>query len=177
MGGMVSLWGANSLIRSVQRGTISIAAASASNTATITTVDMANSRLQFLGYSNNNAAAAPNASATRLALTNSTTITATRVTTGASDNVVAYQIIEYCPGVIRSVQRGTISLNPGPTATATITTVNSNTTALDYLGCSVDNALDTLFIRLALTNSTTVTGTSSNAANASTVSYQVVEFF
>lgn len=178
MSGMVSLWGASSLVQSIQRGSITIAAANASNTATITSVDITRSRLRILGYSNNNAVAAPASSSIRLALTNATTVTATRITTGASDAVVDYEIIEYLPGVVRSIQRGIITLLSATSVTATVTSVNTAKTELDFLGCTVTANVDTCFARLSLTNATTVTANrSSGAANETVVGYQVVEWF
>lgn len=54
--GMVSLWGASSLIASVQSGTITLNA-SPNGTATITAVNTANSVIVFGGFSVNNATA------------------------------------------------------------------------------------------------------------------------
>lgn len=78
-------------IKSIQRGTIAIASGT-SNTATITSVDTAKSILFKLGeYSTETGI---NNVLTALALTNATTITATRgSSTGTT--TVGYQVVEY----------------------------------------------------------------------------------
>ena len=78
-------------IVSTQRGTITIGAASSSNTAAITSVNTAKTQLRILGYSStaDDAAAAP-----RIALTSSVLLTASRAgTTG--DTVVSYELTEF----------------------------------------------------------------------------------
>lgn len=83
-------------IKSIQRGTITLTSA-ASATATITSVDTSKSELRFLGETMN-AAASTSALATnmaRLALTNSTTITATRVSVAADTTIVSWELTEW----------------------------------------------------------------------------------
>jgi hypothetical protein len=62
-------------IKSIQRGTISVAVGTTSNTATISTVNTAKTELRFLGGGGQDAT--PASVFVRIALTNSTTITAT----------------------------------------------------------------------------------------------------
>ena len=88
---MPSVFGqGNSAIKSIQKGQTTIAAASASNTATITSVDTDKSVLIFSLTAGSN-------SVTGLArgvITNATTLTFTRVgTTG--DTIVEWQVVEY----------------------------------------------------------------------------------
>lgn len=85
-------------INLIQRGTIVINDDATSNTATITTVATARSVLSHLGAT----AAISNAvneALSRLALTNATTITATRdVVSGvgtSTDLTIGYQVVEY----------------------------------------------------------------------------------
>lgn len=178
MAGMVSLWGASSGVIGIQRATISIAAASGSNTSTITAVNMANARLRLLGMACNNAAANSTASSVQIVLTNATTVTATRSATGVADAQVTFEVIEYAPGLIRSIQRGTITISGSGSNTAAITDVNTARTELDYLGERMDTALDNMFAFLTLTNATTVTAARFNAGGGTTlVSYQAVEWF
>jgi hypothetical protein len=163
-----------SQIKSIQRGTIAITGAT-SNTATITAVSMANSRLRWLGQTYSDAATAQNMGFARLALTDATTITATVDTSpGAQTTTVSYEITEYYPGVIRSVQRGTII----GAATAALTAVVLNKTEVDYLG-HTESAADGIVQyqpRLALTNPTTLT--QSVVVNAATTTgYQVVQWW
>ena len=82
-------------IKSIQRGQITIPQAGSplTATATISAVNTAKSDLTLLGWSVNNGSiiAAP-----RLELTNSTTITVTRVSAGAPDaTTAAWQLVEH----------------------------------------------------------------------------------
>ncbi len=171
----VSQWMMRSQIKSIQRATIAITGAT-SNTATVTAVDPNNSRLRFLGWSDSSTLTGPQG-LVRIALTNSTTITANVVTSPGADTAsVSFELIEYQPGVIKSVQRGTIT---DPTTTATITAVNTVKTELDYLGNTTANTagiFTTQFTRLVLTNATTVTA-SSGANDGQVTGFQVVEWF
>ena len=79
-------------IKSIQRGTISITSAT-SATATVTAVDTAKTELRLLGYSVNNVGSQQHVP--RLALTNTTTITATRDTNSGDITVVSFELTEY----------------------------------------------------------------------------------
>ena len=81
-------------IKSIQRGTIVIAATNASNTATITSVDLAKSHLSFGGSSHSDSANANARQMARAELTNATTVTATRSGT-LSSTTIAYTVVEY----------------------------------------------------------------------------------
>lgn len=88
------------VVKSVQRGTITIGATDASKTATISKVDVNKAVVLFSGFSLSTTTTAVNGLAKvfpMLELTNSTTVTATKLT-GLSDSpntVVPYQVIEY----------------------------------------------------------------------------------
>lgn len=175
----VSQWlRGGSLVKSVQRGTIAITGAT-SNTATITSVDTANTRLRLIGriYDDGGAGTGTNAQyLVRIALTNATTVTASVNTSpGGSTCTVSFEVVEYVPGVVKSVQRGTVTIGAG---TATINAVNVSKAELDHLGLT-DNAAaltsggDT---RLTLTNATTVT-VAAGVTSAQVTGYQVVEFY
>lgn len=167
----VALWAATSLLVSVQRGTITLNSVT-SNTATVTAVVTADAVLAWGGnqlpvaaggYLNLNA---------RLALTNATTITATINAATAADTTVSWELYHFMPGVI-SVQRGTVT----GAATATPTAVDTNKTMLFYLGQETDNGVgDTSkAARIVLTNSTTITQTTSGGA-ATITGWQLVSF-
>jgi hypothetical protein len=81
-----------SWFRSVQRGTVTIAAAGTSGTATVSAVSPTRSAVTILGSSNDSAA---NAQA-RIVLTNATTVTLS-IDGGAlgSDTTTAFQLVEY----------------------------------------------------------------------------------
>lgn len=184
MGGMVSLWGQSSLIASVQRGTISLNAAT-SATATITAVNTAYSVVQFLNYSTTYQNG-PNGTQSRdykprLELTNSTTVTASKNLATGSNDTVPYEVIEFMPGAVRSVQKGTIQFSGLASYTATITSVNSAKSLLFHLGSSdpMTNTYDVpnyFNAALVLTNDTTVTA-STGVGSGLLVGYQVVEFY
>lgn len=168
-------WTQLGFIKSIQRGTIAITGGT-SNTATVTAVDVSNSQLRCLGQTTDNTGLAGQTSFAKIALTNGTTITAiVNTSPGGSIVTISYELVEYFPGVIKSVQRGTIT---NPTTTATITTVNTAKSVVDHLGnttasAGAINAIQRTY--LALTNSTTVTATAQN--DSQITGYQVVEFF
>lgn len=86
---------------------------------------------------------------------------------------------------IKSIQRGVISLSDSQTSnTATISAVVVEKSVIMPLGVSGEDttdgnyAVDHLFIRLSLTNTTTVTATRTRPNSiAATVGYQVIEFY
>lgn len=86
---------------------------------------------------------------------------------------------------IKSIQRGTIAvtLTSGiGTATATITSVNTSRSTIEFLGATVGSTLGLpIGARVALTNATTVTadayGGNGTSGPIVTVGYQVVEYF
>jgi hypothetical protein len=92
-------------------------------------------------------------------------------------------LTQFSGGGIKSIQRGTISItSPNTTATATVTSVNTAKSLLTYLGqtgyyggTGVDGISN---VRIALTNSTTITATTFTIPNAGglAVSYELVEY-
>ena len=82
-------------------------------------------------------------------------------------------------GGIKSVQRGTITLPGVSSNTATITSVDTNKSMLNFLGVTESTSLTTnnALVRIALTNATTVTATRSTSTGTSIVSYEVIEFY
>ena len=92
-----------SAVKSVQRGTLVLSSSQTSNTATISAVNMAKTMLNFLGASAGSSAetAPTNRYAqtshhfVRLTLTDSTTVTATRVSHHDREATVSYEVIEY----------------------------------------------------------------------------------
>lgn len=179
MYGRVSQWMRRQLVKSVQRGFITITGAT-TNTGTITAVDPNNSVLVYLGVSASTATADAQRAFTRIDLTNSTTVTAT--TAAATDvTTVGFEVIEYFPGVLRSVQRGTIPLTGVAMNTATLTSSvvvgASNLTTLGWTTTNTTGAPNNDFVVIDLTNTTTVTANRSNNSNNCVVGYQVAEWF
>lgn len=81
---------------------------------------------------------------------------------------------------IKSIQRGVIGLGYlSASATATISTVNTSKTVLSFCGSSTNGSYGGIgLVRIALTNSTTVTATRDNigSGESAIVSYEVVEY-
>lgn len=170
-----------SLIRSVQRGEITISNVDTSNTATITAVSMANSQLRYLGQTGASAGTTPDEIACLLSFTNETTITASVNTTSPGNRIVSFEVIEYWPGIIKTIQRGTVTHTAAQTGTTTITSVNANKTFLDYLGFTTDYVGGTSIgfglAGVVLTNATTVTGTGALGSINRVIGFQAVEFY
>ena len=90
---------ARSVVKSLQRGTITISGTSATetDTATISSVATGKSFIAYGGFHGaSNSGSAPFESQAMLVLTNATTVSATR-TGGANstDKIVSYQVVEY----------------------------------------------------------------------------------
>lgn len=159
-----------------QYGTVTLASV-ASNTATITSVDITKAVIIYLGMSTSNGGLSTSVW-TNVELTNSTTVTATRTgTTGT--NVVSFCVLEFTTTVMKTVQQRSITLTDAGTApTDTITSVTTGNTLLFYGGASIGNAGPNNSMHyLSLTNGTTVTLTRSGT-NTSTriIKYCVLEF-
>lgn len=83
-------------VKSVQRGTVSIAASSSSGTATVTSVDTSKSVLRFLNFTSGWSATVEGFRVPRITLTNATTITATRAYAVTDETVViSWELTEY----------------------------------------------------------------------------------
>ncbi|CAB4187544.1 hypothetical protein UFOVP1601_40 [uncultured Caudovirales phage] len=175
MGGMVSLWGASSLIKSIQYG-ITVANTAATATATIVSVVPENTILFFLGCQSNAATAAGHWAGSCV-LTNATTVTTT-YQAATDSRILAFCAVEYYPGVIRSRQSFSISWSGATSSTATITEVNIAKTMLAFGGMQMYQGDQNEPGRITLTNATTVTATRGGATGWSTVMPgQAVEFF
>lgn len=176
LGGGAILGGGGGGIKSIQRGTVTLTGVG-SNTATITAVDPTNSILRWLGASHSTGTTTDGLA--RIDLTNATTVTATRQGTGGN-LVVSFEVIEYYPGVIKSVQRGTITLATVTSNTATITSVDTTKATLEMLGWNTNDTANNPTnwdVRIVLTNATTITGTMGTASATVGLGYQVVEWF
>lgn len=174
----VAQWTQRGMIRSIQRGTITIANTTTSNTATINAVVTERCRLRYVGASYDTDANMNNGNA-RLALTNATTITATRQF-NQNGTTVSYEITEYVPGVLRSVQRGTIALAGVASNTATVNAVVLLGSELTFTGFDSDDTTgDTgrYLPKGVLTNTTTVTATKGIATSTCNVGYELAEFY
>lgn len=165
-----------SVISRIQSGTITIAAASSSNTATITSVDTTKSIIIYEGRQPTSTGSAnTNRSAARIALTNATTVTATRQNTNDAVTV-AFTVVEFASGV-NSIQSGTIAIAGAATSnTATISAVGANAFVLWLGGSTAVTGLTwtTTECSAELTNSTTVTARC-QTNEAMTIGYMVAD--
>lgn len=184
--------GQNSLrekIKSIQTGVINIPHRSYTNTDTINSVDVSNCILLYLGQrALSDYWSGWDCISAYLTLTNSTTITATRdgidLEEDPSNIDISYSILEFYPGIIKSIQSGTITIpSASTTHTATISAVNTGKTLISFLGLSPTpgsggNVVtqSSNLASLTLTNSTTITATRTASSASTIVSYQVIEF-
>lgn len=182
----VNGWGRrNHVVKIIQRGTIALAAGVATNTATIVAVNMNNAVVHSAGNTGDSGSASYGTDTIDLQLTNATTVTATNGQLVTTDTItVPYQVIEYFPGVLKSLQRGTITLTSGQASnTATITQVDTTRAVIVWSGCreTSTNGYGTpqkVWVDLVLTNSTTVTlARFASGTFTFTVPYQVAEFY
>lgn len=180
MGGVAAHRGLSSILkRPVMRGVIDLSIAT-SATATLTpAVVPENCRLRFLGVDNNWTSVELQYEQVRLALTNSTTITATRFAVGGLVARVSWELTEYMPGILKSVTRDTITITGATSGTRTIPEVDPDKAELDWLGQSTDATTDENgYAKVVLTNKTTVTASRRGSGAPTTiVAFQVVEFF
>lgn len=164
----------SAFVNSVQNGTISISA-STSGTATVTAVTTANAVAIYLGETTTSTSTIANW-ATRLTLTNSTTITATVNT--SSTCTVGYSLIDFVSGTVNSVQQvSTTSTSAATTMTTTISSVTTGNCLLFYGGQTNANANYANLHSADLTNATTVTWTrNGTSTNSRTSNVTVVDF-
>ena len=189
MGGMVGLWGKNSFIRSTQSADVALTNSVASTTGSITPVNTSNAYISWnASYGNQNTGNPPSSTFNIIELTNATTVTTSRGSgSGANTLYCYYQVFEYEPGIIKSMQSGTIAMGSGvDNASATITSVVANKSLLVFRGWHTNDTatgatpwdFQMWGTRIQLVNSTTVT-VSRYTNNTATVTagYTVVEFF
>ena len=169
MGGMVGLWGASSAVKNIQYGTIT-----GSSTATISTVVVENSIILWGGNDTSDNSATTSGFSSCV-LTNSTTVS---LAATAVNNVGAFCVLEFLPGMVKSAGSGQISVNGVNSATATITSVNTSKTILTFLGQTTnDGTPSAQWCRLALTNSTTITASRTFNSNLVNIRYSYLEFY
>ena len=163
------------LVRSIQVGSIDMNGVT-TKTATITAVTTSNAILYYNGQSSV-ASTSPKTFA-RLALTNATTVTC-NVNASAGALPVFYTVTEFYPGVITSIQVGTITLNGSAIGTSTITSVLVAKSAVVTTGFTFnDVTFDASFIPNTVLASATTVATTTVAAPSFAViaAFQVVQF-
>ena len=191
MGGMVSLWGAPSIIESIQVGSIfgGLGSSVSTATTTITSVDTSRSTLTLmagLNYTNSDGLDSPGQTWVKLVLTNATTVTGSTFSTGATyGSGSAFTVTQYRPGIIKNIQRGVASFSAG-TNNVTLTAVNQNKTVVNVGGVSCNTgagwntaggAMSQYGCYLYFTSDTNLRFEKANTTYITNVPYEVVEFF
>lgn len=165
---------------SAQQFSIVIATSNTTNTATINWVDTAHAFI-IIGGLHTASSLGSTANATCV-LTNATTVTATRASSDASNTLtVTGTVVWFAPSVVKSVQQGSISVGSAATSnTATINAVDTTRSVVLFLGNNPTDSSgytpSTDWLRLTLTNATTVTADKNATGNNTLVEYVVVEF-
>ena len=182
----VAQFGMRSFVRSVQRGSFTMPAASASGTVTITTVDTSNAVLTAMNNTPTSALSSATAATIfwRTTLTNSTTITINSAVAG-DPRTTFWELIEYWPGVIKSKQTGTVTVSGVAAASATVTVVNMNKSILFLAGNTCvynvspygDPRETPGCCYLDTSTSVKVSRSGSDPAFAGTWGFQLVEFY
>ena len=172
----------SSIIESIQAFSIASNGASTA-TATITTVDTANTIVIHNGFSATTANDGNlSVQYNQLVLTNSTTVTATFGSSAPAGITIKGYVIEFKSTVIQSIQTGDILIGSSSSSnTATISAVTlANSAVISTGGRIGDNngSMENVMCTLALTDSTTVTATRgvSLASTNMWTRYYVLEF-
>ncbi len=172
---LVSGWGQNTLIKSVQYGTLTFAG-TGTGTATITAVATQNSFVIFEGVTCNTGSSNPVFTHARVDLTNATTVTGTGFS-DAAVRTVAFCVVELQPGLLRQNQQGTVTIaDLASSGTATITSSNITKTVLIWGGDQVDTGDDRSAGYNTLTNATTVTYARAGTAGIAVSAFTALEF-
>lgn len=174
-------------IKSIQTVEVTIAASATSGTAIISSVDVNNTIIFLLGfcpYKEVSATVNINHIATRVALTNGTTITANRNTATSGYSIKAnVLVIEFETGSVKSKQSGTVinSSSDNDSDNATLSpAVNITKTLLGYCGYSSTTTVDNgqaVGSSIKLANSTTLTVAKYVDEGAYTTSWNLIEFY
>ena len=178
MGGMVGLWGASSMVQSVQYGTISLT--TTSGTATITLVDTTRSFVVFLGSFTTDTGSVGARAWPSVVLTNATTVTAsTDIMSGTTD--VGYLVIQFMPGVIKRIQVVSVINASGPTGTAgAMTEVNLAKTLIQWSSLQMTANAYANYIeamKITVSSSTSLLFQNGYTGGSSRLYALIVEFF
>ena len=175
--GMVSLWGASSLLKSIQYGTITLTLGP--TTVTISDVNTANSVVLYLGLSTTDTTATTSRVQVSVSLTNATTVSAI-CEDGVATKIIAFAVLEFAPGVVKSIQTGNLQLLAASSTTVTVTEVNPAKAVMIWNNQRTNGATnDVSFGRFTYTNSTTLTLTAGGSTGGTVIraQYTLLEFF
>lgn len=95
MSNLSQFFGGGLKIKSIQRGTIEIAATATGASATISSVDTSKSILFNLGFASTVLSSGASGVGVRLNLTNETTVTASKIYASSGAYSVSYQVVEF----------------------------------------------------------------------------------
>lgn len=178
-------------IPSIQAFSISISSLSKTGTATISSVDTSRSIIIASGYNSENDSSSP----MYLQLTNATTVTATKTFATSGVKTIKGFVLTYPVGIIKSLQRGVISMSNVQTSkSTTVSSVNTSKSVLSHLGQITDltntgsgttNALGSSNAYISLTSATNIDAVRATTAssggtptnNTCDISYELIEFF
>ena len=183
MGGMVSLWGASSIIKSVQSGYAALNTGS-SATLTINSVIMENCMLVYRAFTTDYTGQHEYGQG-RWTFTNATTLTVNRPGALGGTETLNRQyitVVEFIPSIIKSIQRGMITTNYTVFGnTASINAVNRARSFVGTLGVNSSVGADDVTQTSIDFNNSDTQLTTSHLPNGNTgdsyLCYQVVEFF
>lgn len=170
------------IVNRIQEVRIQIPAGQTSATATITAVDVANTRLHYCGLIAASSISTPNKTLLTAELTNSTTVTLTRNTSDASVAVTGWVFVkEFIAGPISAMQRGTLTIADTATSqTGSVTASSLTLSELAFLGqrCaySSDSNLDSALCYLKQNSTTEIEAVRAGTSGATIVSYELATY-
>jgi hypothetical protein len=115
----------------------------------------------------------------RIELTSASLITGYRYDTSANGSSVGWEVIEFAPGVIKTVQRGNTTYDASPKNITLGSTFNMAKTQVDYLGFRINSGVPLISytqVYMQLTSTTNLQLTS-GAIVSQDVGWQVVEWY
>jgi len=152
----------------------------ASNTAAISSVDTANSIIEYNGFRSTLADSDIDDGFIGMELTNATTVTMFSGTTAAQTTIGRCTVVEFTSGLINSIESGSITIAGSATSgTATITSVDTAKSRIIFLGSvneSAVNAVNDVAVTMEFTNATTVTAKREGANGATVCRFMIVEY-
>lgn len=158
----------------IQPFVINIAGGVASGTATIETVDLSRSCIICNGYTVSDNTSVRSVYP-KLILTNSTTVTATRISTSKDLTVHGY-VVEYSELLVDNVQRISITVS-GSSNTGTIDSVDTARSIVFVTSHTASaSQIDRSNLRVILTDSTTVTAERGDGSGIGEVDVAVIQF-
>lgn len=164
-------------IQSIQQSSVTIGSGNTTGTATISSVSTSNAVLIFDGLTTTSTA--PNTGMAYITLTDATTVTATRNSSGANTVTVNFTVLEFKSTYVNvSAQYGTIAMTAGTGSnTATITSVTTSRAPVFYLGMITSQTVSSVSAwgTIALTAATTVTSTRNGTGGTFTAAFCVIE--